>query len=198
MRGLKDSNGRLWEAESYLFAAGAWTPEMLKSYRLPLKVTRQEQLYLRPPVNRGRYRPEHFPVFGSQSQGFYGYPLHIHGFMKIAYDRKGPPGSPEAGDTRVLSPAFERKCRGFLKRFMPELADFTEMEGHIGYYSNTKDGDFILDRLPETPNAFVAVGFSGNGFKFAPLIGKTMAELMVGGKPDLNLHRFRMARFQRG
>ena len=197
IRGLKDSSGRLWEAESYVIAAGAWTPEVLKNDRLPLKVTRQEQLYLRPPINRGRYRPEHFPVFGSQSYGFYGYPLHIHGFMKIACDRKGPPGKPEAGDTRVLSPAFERKCRTFLKRFMPELAGFTEMEGHIGYYSSTPDGDCILDRLPGAPNAFVAAGFSGHGFKFAPLLGKTLAELVVGARPDLNLHRFRLSRFKR-
>lgn len=194
---LKDSSGRRWEAESYVFAAGAWTPELLKSYGIPLKVTLQEQLYLRPPVNRGRYRPEHFPVFAALGEGFYGLPMHIHGFMKIGYHRPGSSGKPGPGqDDRLLTPAFERKCRTFLKRYIPELSGFTEMEGHTCYYDNTKDGDFIIDHLPDAPNALIAAGFSGHGFKFGPLIGKTLAELVVGGKSELNLHRFRLSRFK--
>jgi glycine/D-amino acid oxidase-like deaminating enzyme len=130
-----------------------------------------------------------------QSQGFYGYPLHIHGFLKIASCKKGAPGKPGDVPDREITPPFERKTRQFLKRFIPELAAFTEGEGHVCYYANTKDGDFILDRLPETANGCLMAGFSGHGFKFAPLLGQAMAQLVVGGKTDLNLHRFRLSRF---
>jgi len=195
IKGLKDAAGRSWTADSYLFAPGAWTPELLKAYRLPLKVTLQQQLYIRPPYNRGRYRPEHFPPFFVPSQGFYGFPMHIHGFMKIAESRKGPPGKPGDAAEREITPRFERKVRAFLKRFIPELANFTESEGHVSYYTSTKDEDFIVDRLTGTANGFVMAGFSGHGFKFAPLLGQAMAQLMVGGKSDLNLHRFRLNRF---
>lgn len=196
IKGVKDSTGKLWQAESYVFAAGIWTGELLKSYKLPIKITKQQQLYLRPPSNRGRYRPEHFPVWISRQSGFYGFPLHIHGFLKMGDDKKGAPAKPKPGqDDRELSPQFERKCRAFLKRYFPELASFTEFEGHNCYYDNTKDGDFIIDRLPDSPNAVVAAGFSGHGFKFGPLVGRTIAELIVGGKPELNLHRFRLGRF---
>lgn len=194
--GLKDSHGKLWTASAYLFAAGAWTSELLKKYGIPLKVTRQQQLYLRPPTNRGRYRPEHFPVFAALSNGFYGFPLHIHGFLKIGDHRKGPPGMPGPDSNQEVSPQFIKSCREFLKRFIPELADFTDMEAKVGFYTNTKDDDFIMDRLPDVENGFIAAGFSGHGFKFAPLIGKTMAELIVGGKSELNLHRFRLTRFK--
>jgi len=195
IQALKDSSGKVWEAESFLFAPGAWTPELLKSYRLPLKVTRQQQMYLRPPFNRGRYREEHFPPFSIAHAGFYGFPMHIHGFMKIGEFRKGAPGKPGDVPDREITPAFERKCRVFLKRYIPELANFTEFEGHVCYYASTKDQDFILDRLPGTANAFVMAGFSGHGFKFAPLVGQAMAQLIVGGKSELNLHRFRLSRF---
>jgi N-methyl-L-tryptophan oxidase len=197
IKGLKDEHGRLWRGEAYLFAGGMYTPELLKSFKIPLKVTRQYQLYLRPPANRGRYRPEHFPVFASLSAGFYGFPLHLHGFMKIGDHRKGPVARPGPGSETDLPPAFEKKCRAFFKRFIPELAGFTEYEGHVCHYDNTPDDDFIMDRLPDTPNGFIAAGFSGHGFKFGPLVGKTMAELIVGAKPELNLHRFRLGRFKR-
>lgn len=197
VRALKDSAGKTWEAEKFVFAAGYWTGDLLKSYGLPIKVTRQEQIFLRPLSNRGRYRPEHFPVFASLSQGFYGFPVHLHGFIKIGDHSKGPVvKKADHDELRELTPKFEKKGRAFLKKFIPELAGFTEFEGHVCWYDNTPDDDFIIDRLPDLPNAFVAAGFSGHGFKFAPIVGKSMAELVVGGRSDLNLHRFRLTRFK--
>jgi monomeric sarcosine oxidase len=197
IKGLRDANGKTWVGEQYLFAAGAGNAELLKSYKLPIKITKQYQMYVRPPANRGRYRPEHFPVFAALSSGFYGFPLHLHGFLKIGDHKKGGVIKPsEARAQAEENAAFERKCRAFFKRYIPELTHFTEFEAHACYYDNTKDDDFILDRLPDAPNGFVAAGFSGHGFKFGPLVGKTMSELILGGKPELNLHRFRLARFK--
>ncbi len=192
--GLRDSNGKVWEAGAYVFAAGPWTREMLSAYGLPLKVTRQELLYLRPPNNQGRYRPAHCPPFSVRAKGFYGLPVHIHGFMKIGDARAGKPGKPGPG-SQGLSPSFERACRAFLKKTIPDLASFSETEGKIGFHDRTPDGDFIVDRLPDA-NGFVAAGFSDHGFKFGPLIGKTLAELIIDGKTEINLQRFRLGRFR--
>jgi monomeric sarcosine oxidase len=197
VRAVKDSAGKVWEAERFLFTAGYWTSELLKSYGLPIKVTKQQQLFLRPLANRGRYRPEHFPVFASLAQGFYGFPVHLHGFIKIGDHRKGQvvkKADPE--QLRTLAPKFEKSCRKFLKKHIPELAGFTEFEGHVCWYDNTPDDDFIMDKLPDVQNAYVAAGFSGHGFKFAPIVGQSMAQLMIAGKSDLNLHRFRLTRFK--
>ncbi|MBI4677245.1 MAG: FAD-dependent oxidoreductase [Elusimicrobia bacterium] len=196
VRGVRDKHGKVWQAENYLFAAGPWSGALLKRWRLPLKVTRQEQMHLMPPTNRGRYRPEHFPVFAARSAGIYGFPIHIHGFMKVSTYVMGPPGFPGADGATKVNPRFERKCRAFLKKFIPDLAEFTEMEGKVCCSATTPDGDFIMDRLPDAPNGFVAAGFSTTGMKFAPLVGKTMAELIVGGRSEINLHRFRIHRFR--
>ena len=193
--GVRDASGRTWEAGAYLFAPGAWSGDLLSAYGLPIKSTRQELLYLRPPNNQGRYRPAHCPVFLAASKGFYGFPVHIHGFMKVRDERKGKPGKPQTGSTEIGT-AIEKSSRGFLKKLLPDLAGFSEAEGKVCHYDNTPDGDFLMDRLPDSPNAWVATGFSGHGFKFAPLIGKTMADLIVDGKTDLNLQRFRLNRFR--
>ncbi|MDE2238089.1 MAG: FAD-dependent oxidoreductase, partial [Elusimicrobia bacterium] len=108
IKGLRDAEGRLWSAESYIFAAGPGNLELLKPYRLPITLTRQYQMYVRPLANRGRYRPEHFPVFSVLSEGFYGFPMHIHGFLKIGDHRKGPTLKPaQAVAKPQTDPAFE-------------------------------------------------------------------------------------------
>jgi N-methyl-L-tryptophan oxidase len=197
VKSVKDAAGKTWEAEKFLFTGGYWTGDLLKTYGIPIKITRQEQMFLRPLSNRGRYRPEHFPVFASLENGFYGFPVHLHGFIKIGDHRKGQVFKKAEPDLlRELTPKFEKSCRAFLHKFLPELSKFTEFEGHTCWYDNTPDGDFIMDKLPDVPNAYVAAGFSGHGFKFAPIVGKSMAELMVAGKSELNLHRFRLARFK--
>ncbi|MEE8424411.1 MAG: FAD-dependent oxidoreductase [Elusimicrobiota bacterium] len=192
IQGLRDSNGKVWKAKNYLFAAGAWTRGILKDFNIPLTVTRQECLYIRPPQNQGRYRPVHFPVFSTTAKGFHGLPVHIHGFMKIGTHKKGP--VVRAPGTLTPDKKFEGKVRGFLKKFIPDLAEFTDMEGKVYLYTHTPDGDFILDRLPGMPNAWVAAGFSGNGPMFAPLVGKTVTALLTGEKPEINLQRFKIDR----
>lgn len=193
--GLKDSKGRVWKAKNFVFAAGAWTKDILKSFGLPLTVTRQEHLYLRPPRNQGRYRPTHLPAFVVNAKGFQGLPVHIHGFMKVGVFKRGPVvrqlSMPLEPDKK-----FENKARKFLKEYFPDLFDFTDMEGKVYLYTRTPDGDFILDRLPGQPNAWVAAGFAGNGPMFAPLVGQTVAQLVVGEKPPINLHRFRISRLK--
>lgn len=194
IEGLKDARGRVWKAKNYVFAAGAWTRDILKDFGLPLTVTRQESLYLRPPQNQGRYRPTHFPVFYCSANGFYGMPVHIHGFMKIGTYKKGPV-------VRTCGPLepdrkFEGKVRAFLRDFIPDLSNFTDMEGKVYCFTHTPDGDFLIDRLPGQPNAWVAAGFSGHGPMFAPLVGQTIAQMVAGEKPAINLHRFRIGRLR--
>jgi N-methyl-L-tryptophan oxidase len=196
IEGLKDSNGKVWKAKNYVFASGAWTGDVLKDFKLPLTVTRQEAIYIRPPRNQGRYRPAHFPVFTVSSKGFYGMPVHIHGFMKIGSHKKG------TVVRKVVTPIepdkkFEAKARAFLKTIIPDLCDFTDIEGKVYYYTRTPDNDFLLDKLGDLPNAWVAAGFSGHGPMYAPLIGRTVAEMVSGEKPEINLQRFRLDRFKR-
>ncbi|HVE12956.1 MAG TPA: FAD-dependent oxidoreductase [Elusimicrobiota bacterium] len=195
IQGLKDAQGKTWVADKYVFAAGPWTRELLLAYGLPLSLTRQESLYFRPPQNQGRYRPAHFPVFAASAKGFYGFPVHIHGFMRLGSLKPGPslkaiksPAVPDKG--------YERKARTFLKDLIPDLGDFVDLEGHVGHYTRTPDGDPIIDKLPGEENAWVASGFAGHGPTFAPLVGDIVSKLVLGEKPELNLHRFRIDRLR--
>jgi glycine/D-amino acid oxidase-like deaminating enzyme len=52
-------------------------------------------------------------------------------------------------------------------------------------YCMTPDEHFVIDRHPHLDNVWFAAGFSGHGFKFAPVIGEALADLAVNGATKL-------------
>jgi sarcosine oxidase len=62
-------------------------------------------------------------------------------------------------------------------------------------YQNVEDGRFIIGKHPEDPDVAVCCGFSGEGFKHAPIIGSFVANLVSpAALPDANAGLFaRMA-----
>jgi glycine/D-amino acid oxidase-like deaminating enzyme len=77
----------------------------------------------------------------------------------------------------------------------PALAEGRIARGYAGCFDVTPDWNPILDRVgPE--GHFVAVGFSGHGFKLSPAVGQMVASLVVdgpGAHPDVAT--FRLSRF---
>ena len=47
-------------------------------------------------------------------------------------------------------------------------------------YCDSVDGDFLIDRDPERDGLVVASGGSGHAFKFAPLLGEIVADVLEG------------------
>ncbi len=62
-------------------------------------------------------------------------------------------------------------------------------------YMMTPDEHFVLDTLPGLPQITVATGFSGHGFKFAPVIGAILADLASGLRPEIDISEFGIGRF---
>ena len=48
-------------------------------------------------------------------------------------------------------------------------------------YTMTPDEQFVVDRHRHYPNVFIAAGFSGHGFKFAPVLGSALCDLVTQG-----------------
>jgi sarcosine oxidase len=47
------------------------------------------------------------------------------------------------------------------------------------------DSNFVVGLHPAHANVAIACGFSGHGFKFAPVIGEVLADLSTVGKTTL-------------
>jgi len=80
----------------------------------------------------------------------------------------------------------------------PVLGEGRIARGYAGCFDVTPDWHPIMDRVgPE--GSYVAVGFSGHGFKLSPAVGHMMAALIAEGPqahPDLPT--FRLSRFAEG
>jgi sarcosine oxidase len=129
------------------------------------------------------------------SQGIhYGLPLHAKDGMKLAKHHHGDePVDPE-NFQREVSAADEAMIRSAIAAHIP-AADGKLLSAQTCLYTNTPDGDFVIDRLPGYPQIIIASPCSGHGFKFAPVLGEILADLALKGATDHDISRFRLARF---
>ncbi|KQK81142.1 peroxisomal sarcosine oxidase-like protein [Amazona aestiva] len=120
----------------------------------------------------------------------------------------GPAGDPELescrqslGDNHVLDAVELAQHFPGLRLHAGEVALWDSTGGvlladrALRAVQNTPDGDFILDRHPKYSNIIIGAGFSGHGFKLAPVVGKLLCELSLGEEPSHSTAPFAISRF---
>jgi sarcosine oxidase len=184
-----------YEASRLVLTAGAWAGQLLAGWGAPLRVMRQVPQWFAPRDAR-LFRRDVFPVFIAElPEGhFYGLPaLDAHG-VKVARHYGAPELSgPEEVDRHVTE-ADEAPVRAFLERHLPDAAG-PRRRASVCLYTVTPDRHFVLDVHPDHPNVVLAAGFSGHGFKFAPVVGEVLADLSESGHTDWPIGMFRLRRF---
>ncbi|HWC74311.1 MAG TPA: FAD-dependent oxidoreductase, partial [Gemmatimonadales bacterium] len=144
------------------------------------------------PRNRDAFVPERFPVFCAdvQNTGYYGFPAHPQsGVVKIARHAVGRPMHPESPE-RAVTEEETQQLREFLMGTFPALHDAPIVYTRICLYCDSADGHFWVARDPERPSVVIASGDSGHAFKFAPVLGPLIADV-VQGRTDPLQSRFR-------
>ena len=184
------------ECERAMIASGPWSRKLLPHLDRQLSTTRQELVYFRPEYanSNQNFETESFPIFLELESGFYGFPVHHAGAMKIANHHKGQTVDPDSA-VEPVSEQFIESCRTFFSRFIPDLVSAQVIETRVCLYNNTPDDDFILDWHPQLEDVLLVTGFSGHGFKFGPTIGRIAADLLISGRTGFDIDRFRLTRF---
>ena len=84
----------------------------------------------------------------------------------------------------------------FVRRFLPGVDCSAPVLVEPCVYTMTDDHQFVLDELQK--GMWLCSACSGHGFKFAPLIGATLADLVASGATPLladeTLQHFRLQR----
>jgi glycine/D-amino acid oxidase-like deaminating enzyme len=81
------------------------------------------------------------------------------------------------------------RCRAFLAETFPGLAGAPLVAARTCLYCDSWDGNFYVDHDPDRPGLVVAAGDSGHGFKFAPVLGEVIADV-VERRPNRYATRF--------
>jgi sarcosine oxidase len=184
-----------FHAASLVLTAGPWAGRVLADHGKVLRVMRQTLLWLGVD-DPAAFRRDRFPIFLADVPDgpFYGLPAIDGRGLKVARHYGSPElNSPEEID-RAVTVADETSVRPFLELHIPGA------NGPLRYaqtciYTLTPDRHFLIDRQPNYPNVAFAAGFSGHGFKFAPVVGEILADLVDTGSTSWPIELFRCARF---
>lgn len=98
----------------------------------------------------------------------------------------------------VPNPAKVRRSLAELQRVLPALPALGIARSWAGYIDAAPDLVPVLGAVPQRPGFVLATGFSGHGFAMGPIAGRLVAELVLDGKPSLDLTGFRFGRFAEG
>jgi len=185
-----------YQADRLVIAAGPWAPQVLADLNLPLVIERQVIAWFRPAAQAEAFEPARCPVYiwQTNSRFYYGFPQLGGGGVKIAEHASGNPTTADTIRREITPDEIEKLRRGFVAPYMP-AANGEVMATGTCMYAMTPDGHFVLDHHPRYPNVVIACGFSGHGFKFAPVVGEILAELALEQTTGHEISLFGAGRF---
>ncbi|MGH3635617.1 N-methyl-L-tryptophan oxidase [Mycobacterium sp.] len=174
-----------YSAGQLVFCPGAWTPQVLGQLGVPITVERQVMYWLDPIGGASGF--EDHPVFIHESaSGIYTYGLPAidgpRGGVKVAFARNGIACTPDTID-RVVHEREISMIRARIVELLPALAGRC-LRAATCMYSTTPDRHFVIGRHPQCADVIMACGFSGHGFKFVPVIGEILADLVIDRATD--------------
>jgi sarcosine oxidase len=198
------SDGRAEQAEKVVVAAGGWLPDLLGDLALP-----DSLLAAFPPLQVMQENAYHFPYRDVPGEPW---PTFIHkdsdtlvyglpggrdaalpdgrSGQKVAEFNGGRPIRSAAAQTGAIDPANRERIVAYVRRALPGVVPEPYAETTC-LFTNTPTEDFVVDGAG---GITVASPCSGHGAKFAPLLGRIIAEEASGERPAPDRFRARAGR----
>jgi sarcosine oxidase len=156
------------DADVVVVTAGAWARELVPD--LPVTVTRETLAYFR----REGPPPPSIVDLNAETGGHAMYSLHdpMHG-LKAGAHHFGAAADPDVATPP--DPAIVERISSWVRERFPDV-DPDPVETQTCLYTITADQRFILERRGRV---VIGSACSGHGFKFAPAVGRRLAELAL-------------------
>ncbi len=100
--------------------------------------------------------------------------------------------------TDAIDEAHLERIGNLIAHRMPPFADAQYVAGWTGPYDIAADWNPIVGAVPGYDGLYVAVGFSGHGFKLAPTIGEALAQTILGQEVRVPITDYGLDRFAAG
>jgi sarcosine oxidase len=173
-RGVRLETGRRVEsideidADVVVVTAGAWVTRLVPD--VPVRVTRETIAYF----NRPGSPVPAIVELNEATRGHAMYALYdpVHG-LKAGAHHVGHEADPDASEP--ADPQLVARIVDWVRARLPEI-DPEPAAVDTCLYTNTEDESFVLERRGRV---VIGSACSGHGFKFAPAVGKRLADLAL-------------------
>lgn len=188
------ADGEIVDAARLAVCAGPWFSEAAHDAGVPIRVERNVQFWFTP-RDAAAVSPERLPIWclaRGEEPMLYGFPDFGDG-AKVAHHGSGIDADPDTLDRTIGDDEIAR-ARSALLAFVPSAAG-AYRRASACMYTLTPDEHFVIGAHPGAERVVLAGGFSGHGYKFAPVVGEIVAALLAGDDPGFDLTPFSPARF---
>ena len=193
---VASADGAVAFGDRLVIVAGPWSSDLLPDVGLPLVVERQPVAWFGSAGDVEAVSAGRLPVWlwaDQEGVTHYGFPHDLELGLKVSRHHTGESTDPETVD-RTVHESDLGGLRRFIRDRMPGASQRVTAST-VCLYTNTPDDRFVIDRHPAAPGVAFASACSGHGFKFAPVIGEILADLVVDGVTSWDIGPFRAVRF---
>ncbi|MBT2686729.1 N-methyl-L-tryptophan oxidase [Bacillus sp. ISL-47] len=192
------AGGKTFKVRKVLVTAGPWAVNFMQEFADFMDVRRLVNAWFLP-RKANHFCEENFPVFTREREGFYyyGFPSVDGNMVKIGMftTEKSRISSPDSLDRAVDLKELAAFAE-IIEKDLPGLyPDPSRVNSYMEIY--TADRHPVIGTSTGQDRIIYLTGFSGHGFKLAPVMGKIGAELALYGKTDYHIEPFSPARFIR-
>jgi len=189
------ANGKEYKFDRVFITAGPWTKQFISQVGPHFSVKRIIMTWY-PSKDISQYTSERFPAFArlGKDHDYFGIPVLDGSMVKIArvgyYDEVTNPDKVN----REVKTGELQQINSFVQEYMNGLIPSPT---RIGVYMDgyMSDEHAIIGRVPNLKNVHVLGGFSGHGFKMAPVMGKIALDLHSKGETDLPIQHLNLSRY---
>lgn len=171
------AGGRRLQADRLVVAAGPWAARLVPALAPRAVASRQVVAYLEPPpALRDDWASMPMLLDIDQGAGFYLVPPVAGTGLKVGDHSFSLTGDPDRDRDAPMedADALQTACRA-------RIADFDAFrltDVRTCFYTVAPDEQFVAE--PIGRSGWILTGFSGHGFKFGPVIGQRLAEVLDG------------------
>ncbi len=174
-KGIVHASGSMQTFDQCIVTAGPWVSRLVPALADSVTPSRQVTLFFNPPEDDATFWNACPMILDiDHDTGFYLVPPRAGTPLKIGDHRFSKQGHPD--HDLLVQPEEIKKMHTAASHRIPLLAQYPVHRSAVCYYTVADEERFIAHREGKT---WILSGFSGHGFKFGPLIGQRLVQVIA-------------------